>query len=99
MDAILATIAKGGQAIVHIDREANRNKLITHLIYNLIQNPWKATSLTPFVWVFQGCGMFVHQNHAAGVEIGSSWWGCLWAVCFASKKPSKRNFLFLPKQA
>jgi hypothetical protein len=73
MDAILVTIADGRQAIVHISREASRNKLITRLIYNLILNPSKATSPNPFRRGSQGCGMFVHQNHATGVENGSSW--------------------------
>jgi hypothetical protein len=33
MDAILATIGDGGQAIVDIDREASSNKLLSHVIY------------------------------------------------------------------
>jgi hypothetical protein len=33
MDAVLATIANGEQAIVDIDREAGRDKLISCLIY------------------------------------------------------------------
>jgi hypothetical protein len=73
MDAILATIADGGQAIVHIDREANRNKLITCLIYNLILNPSKETLSNPFCRGSEGCNMFIHQNHAPGVENGLSW--------------------------
>jgi hypothetical protein len=44
MDAILATIVDGGGAIVLIYREAGRNKLISHLICNLILNHLKATS-------------------------------------------------------
>jgi hypothetical protein len=31
MDAILATVASGGQAIVDTDREAGRNELISHI--------------------------------------------------------------------
>jgi hypothetical protein len=33
MDIILATIANRERAIVDIDREAGRNKLISHIIY------------------------------------------------------------------
>ena len=39
--------------------------------------------------------MLVNQDHAAGEENGSSWCGCLLAVCFASKKPSGCEF-FVP---
>jgi hypothetical protein len=77
MDAILATIANWGRAIVHINREASRNKLITCLIYNSILNPLKETLPYPFRRGSRGAVFFVHQNHAAGVENGSSWWGCL----------------------
>jgi hypothetical protein len=38
MEAILATIANSRQAIVDINREAGRNKLINPLIYHLILN-------------------------------------------------------------
>ena len=40
----------------------------------------------------QGWGMFLHQNHGARLENGSSWWGSLFDVCFASKKSSEREF-------
>jgi len=39
--------------------------------------------------------LFIHGNHAARRENGSSWWGCLCGVCFASKKSSEREF-FIP---
>ena len=39
--------------------------------------------------------MFLHQNHAARGENGSSWWGCLCDVCLASNKSSEREF-FVP---
>jgi len=39
--------------------------------------------------------MFIHGNHDAREENGSSWWGCLRDVCFASKKSSERE-LFVP---
>jgi len=44
---------------------------------------------------FRGCGIFVYQSHSARWENGSSWWGCLCDVCFASKKSSRREF-FVP---
>ena len=34
MDAIAATVVNGGRAIVDIDIEAGRNKLISHFLYN-----------------------------------------------------------------
>jgi hypothetical protein len=43
----------------------------------------------------RGCGMFVHQNHAARWENGSSWWGHWCDVCFASKNSSEQEF-FVP---
>jgi hypothetical protein len=40
MDAILATVADGGRAIVDIDREIGRNNLITRLINDILLNPF-----------------------------------------------------------
>jgi hypothetical protein len=54
-----------------------------------------AASSNPFQRGSRGCGMFVHQNHAARRENGSSSWGCLCDVYFASKKTSQREF-FVP---
>ena len=54
-----------------------------------------AASSNPFQRGSRGWGMFLHQNHAARGENGSSWWGCLCDVCFASKKSSEREF-FVP---
>jgi hypothetical protein len=48
MDAILATLADGERAIVDIDREAGRNKLISRLIYTLVLIPLTAASANPF---------------------------------------------------
>ena len=36
MDAFVAIIADGGRAIVDIDIEAGRNRLISHLLYTFI---------------------------------------------------------------
>jgi hypothetical protein len=71
IDAILATVANGGQAIVDIDREAGRNKLISHLIYYILLNPPMMASAKPFRKGSWGWGMFLHKNHAAG-EANSS---------------------------
>ena len=49
----------------------------------------------PFQRGFQGWGMFIHGNHEARGENGSSQWGCLCDVCFDSKKSSGREF-FVP---
>jgi hypothetical protein len=77
MDAIVATIVDGGRAIDDIDKEASRNKLTSHLIYNFILNTLTAASYNPFCRGSRGCGMFVHQNHAAVGGNDSSWWGYL----------------------
>jgi hypothetical protein len=43
----------------------------------------------------RGWGVFIYGNHAARRENGTSWWGCLCNLCFASKNSSKREF-FVP---
>jgi len=53
MDAIVATIVDGGRAIVDIDREVGRNKLISQLIYNFI-----AASYNPYCRDSRGCLTF-----------------------------------------
>jgi hypothetical protein len=71
MNAVLDIIANGGQAFIDINRlEADRNKLISHSLYNFILNPLTAASSTPLRRGSLGCGMFVHENHAAR-------WGCV----------------------
>jgi len=42
-----------------------------------------------------GCGMLVHQNHAAGGGNGSIMVGMIVCLCLASQKPSEREF-FIP---
>jgi hypothetical protein len=54
-----------------------------------------AASSNPFRRGSRGWGMFIHGNHDARGGNGSSWWGCLCDVCFASKKSSEREF-FVP---
>jgi hypothetical protein len=71
MDAILATIANARQAIVEIDREAGRNKLISHLIYYFLLHPSTSALAEPFRRGSQGWGMFCHKNKAAGEANGS----------------------------
>ena len=97
MDAIVATVVDGGQVIFDIDIEACRTKLFFHLLNNFILNPSTVASSNPFRRGSQGWGwgVLIHGNHAARQENGSSWWGCLYDVCFASKKSSEREF-FVP---
>jgi hypothetical protein len=71
MGAILATVANGEQATVDTNREAGRNKLISHLIYTLILNPLMAASPKPFCRGSWGWGVFHHRNHDAGEANGS----------------------------
>jgi hypothetical protein len=40
-------------------------------------------------------GAFIHENHAARWENGSSWWGCLCDMCFTTKTSSERE-IFVP---
>jgi hypothetical protein len=73
MDAVLATVADGERTIVDINREAGRNKLISHLIYTLILNPSRVALPNPFSIGSQGWGVFHHRNLAAGEANGSCW--------------------------
>ncbi len=71
MDATLATVADDGQAIVDINREAGRNKLISRLIYYLILNPSMVALAKPFHRGPRGWVMFLHTYHAPGGANGS----------------------------
>jgi hypothetical protein len=71
IDAILATVADGGRAIVDIDREAGRDKLISCLVYYFILNPSTAASANPFQKGSQRWGVFHHKNHDTGEANGS----------------------------
>jgi hypothetical protein len=97
MDAVLATIVHGGQAIIVIDIEVEVVEInkITHLIYNLMLNPLKATSPNPFCKGSQGWGGFRRKNHATGEANGSIMVGMFMCLCFASQKPSEREFFVL----
>ena len=66
MNAVLDIVANGGQAFIDIDiLEAVRNKLVSHSLYNFILNPLTAALSNPLHRGSMGCGMFVHENHAA----------------------------------
>ena len=49
MDAILANIAEGKQAIVDIDREAGRNKLIYHFMLSHNTKPFHGSLGQPLL--------------------------------------------------
>jgi hypothetical protein len=49
----------------------------------------------PFQRGSRGWGVFIYGNHATRRGNGTSWWGCLCDVCFASRKSSEREF-FVP---
>jgi hypothetical protein len=85
MDAILATVADGVRAIVDIDREASRNKLISCLIYYFILNPKGVALANPFCRGSQGWCMFRHKNHAAGEANDSTMAGMF--VCCLNCSP------------
>ena len=40
MNVMLATVVNGRQAVININREAGRNKLISYLIYLFITKPF-----------------------------------------------------------
>ena len=91
MDAIVATDDNGGRVIAVIYREAVEINYFSYLLYNFMLN----ASSNLLRRGSRGWGVFIHGNHAARREHGSSWWGCLCDVCFASKKSSEREF-FVP---
>jgi hypothetical protein len=95
MNAVLAIMANGGRAIIFIFRDADRNKLISYSLYKFILNPSTSATSNPLRRGSRGWGVFIYGNHAARRENGTSWWGCLCDVCFASKKSSEREF-FVP---
>ncbi len=70
MDAILATVANCGWGIVDTNREASTNKLISHLIYNLILNCSMAALANHFRRDSRGWGILCHKTHAAGAANG-----------------------------
>ncbi len=99
MDAVLAIIAKGGQAIILIYREAGRNKLISYSLYKFILNPSTSATSNPLQRGSSGWGIFIYGNHATRRENGTSWWGCLCDVCFAlAKSLPSVSFLFPPER-
>ena len=95
MNAVLAIMANGGRAIIFIFRDADRNKLISYSLYKFILNPSTSATSNPLRRGSRGWGVFIYGNHAARRENGTSWWGCLCDVCFASKKSSEHEF-FVP---
>ncbi len=95
MDAVLSIIVNGRREIILIFRDADRNKLISYSLYKFILNPSTSATSNPLRRGFRGWGVFIYGNHAARWENGTSWWGSLCDVCFASKKSSKREF-FVP---
>jgi hypothetical protein len=82
-------------SLSNFQRDADRNKLISYSLYKFILNPSTSATSNPLRRGFRGWGVFIYGNHAARWENGTSWWGCLCDVCFASKKSSKREF-FIP---
>ena len=96
MDAILTTIADRGRAIVDIDREAGGNKLNSRLLHNFILNPSTLASANPFCRGSGRWGVFRYiEIMPLERQTAPSWWGCLFVVCFAGKKPPERDF-FVP---
>ena len=82
-------------------QRGSRNELISHLFYNFRMNPSMAALSNSFQRGSWGWGVFIYGNHAARRENGTSWWGCLCDVCFASNLLAKSlpvvSFLFPPE--
>ena len=76
-------------------QRGSRNELMFHLFYYFIRNPSMAASSNPFRRDSRGWGVFIYGKDAARRENGTSWWGFLCDVCFASKKSLEREF-FVP---
>jgi hypothetical protein len=92
MDAILAIIADGEQAIVGIDREASRNKLFLHLIFTLILNPLTVALSNPFRRGSRGGVCSTIETMPLERQTAPSWWGCLCAVCLLAKSLPSGSF-------
>ena len=97
MNAILAIIADGRQAIVDIDIEAGRNTLFSHLLYNFIIIPSTTALSNPFLIGSRRWGTLAHQNHASGEENGSIMGGCLCSCVQLAKSLLRGSFLFPPE--
>ena len=76
-------------------QRGSRNKLISHLFYNVILNPSRAASSNPFQRGSRGWGVFIHQNHCAGGENGSIMVGKFVCLCSANQNLFEREF-FVP---
>jgi len=74
-----------------------RVEIIFFLLYFIdsVKNPWTVASSNPFQRGSQGCGIFVHQNHAAGEENSSIVVGMFVCLCIASQNPFDQEF-FIP---
>ncbi len=96
MDAILATVANGGQAPVDINREAGRNKIISHFIYYLILNPSTSALANPFCRGPWGWGMFSHKKSCCWQGKGLHHGGDVCVLCDVLLAKSHRQELFIP---
>jgi hypothetical protein len=92
IDAMLATIANGGQAVADIISEADRNELNYCSMKYFVLNPLAEALAGPFRRGSQSWGIFHLKTMPLERQLAPSWWGCLCAVCFASQKHSKREF-------
>jgi hypothetical protein len=92
INAVLAIIADGGQAIVVIYIEGVE---INYFLHYFIDSA-KTLRLRPRRGS-RGCGIFVHQTHAVGGGNGSIMVGMFVCLCLASKKPSEREVFVPPR--
>jgi len=93
MNAVLAIIANGRQAIVFIYRV---NEFL-YSLYNFMLNTSMAATSNPLQRGSQGWGIFLHQNHAARWKTAHHDGDvCVICVLLAKSLPSG-SFLFPPE--
>jgi len=100
MNAILAIIADGRQAIIVIFREAGKmNYFLLFIIDSTksLQRSMVALSNSSRVGS-RGWGTLGQQNHAAGGGNGSIMVGMFVCLCLASQKLTSGSFLFPPER-
>ena len=76
-------------------QRGSRNNIFFSFILFILLKSFDDGLVQPLPRRLPGVGMLIHQNHAAGEENGSIMVGMFVCLCFASKKPSEREF-FVP---
>ena len=92
INAVLVIIADGGRAIFVIYRDGEEiNYFLLYFIDSAKTRP-HPTPCEDLRRGSRGCGIFVHQNHAAGGGNGSIMVEMFVCLCLARQKLSKQEF-------